>query len=258
MNDLVAFQNAGLPADPSELKQALQNARSEAPTSSTGVAFLKMGQVGMEVAGEHMAGILYYGAEGTEVQEGSEWVFNVESIEHGYLLRDGARVNAEAYGTIYRPKPRDLRPTQGGEQWKEAYKSQLVCVTGEDLGQVCEHGGDSGGVVKMFRDVLMPSIERQLDVDPARIYPRGEFGMHSYYSNKQSKEIYEATFKVTGWMSRAELDEYAAEVQEQSDAAPSAAPTPAPAEAEAPQQDAAPEPPAPQRTAGRRRSRAAS
>lgn len=247
MSELTQFENAGLPADPNQLKAGLQNARNQAPAVGAGVLFMKMNQFGSP-----HEGLLTYGPEAVEVQDGSEWVVNWKGMQHGFLLRDGASVKAEVYAPIFQPLPQDLRPTVGSESWRQAYKCQLVCVSGEDIGTVCEYSGDAGGVVKLFKQVLLPAIEGQLDVDANKLYPALTFTVTSYHSKKQSKDVYEAHGKIVAWFSEDELNELAGgdKPAPQVEAKPEA-PAPEPAA-----ETAAAEP-APERTATRRRRRAA-
>jgi len=243
MSDLTLFQQAGVP-DVAQFKTGLQHARQSAPKTTGGVQYLKMNQVGSPLAGE-----LTYGAEGTPVEDGSLWVVNPFGIQHGFILRDGGSVNNEIYAPITQPLPSELPPARGQEQWRQSYMAQMVCISGEDLGTLVEYSGDAGGVVKLFRDVLLPAIESQIDVDPNKILPAVSFEVTSYYSNKQKKDIYEARGTIEKWLSMDELMKLVGEKALQSG---SHEEKPAPAD-DTPTPDDAP----PKRTANRRRRRSA-
>lgn len=231
-NDINKFQEGGLPANPSELKARLQQARQQAP-ANTGVQYLKMNQFGVPLEGR-----ITYGADGTEMEQDSEWVVNWRSLEHGFILRDGASVTSEAYNSVFDPLPKDLRDTKGNEQWRQSYKGELACVSGEDIGVVVEYAGDAGGVVKFFK-MIMQAIESQLDTDPETLYPFVTMEVKSYYSNKQKKDIYEAVGKIVGWMDEAEMGEAAGKAAAAAEAEP------------APEPEPDPEPPKPRRAARR-------
>lgn len=255
-NDIASFQEGGLPANPSELKGRLQQARQQAP-ATTGQQFLKMNQFGSPFEGR-----LTYGAAGTEMEPGSEWVVNWRDLMHGYILRDGGSVNGEVYNSVFDPLPGDLRPTKGNENWRQSYKGTLACASGEDIGVVCEYGGDAGGVVKFFK-LVMQALESQLDVDPDKLYPIVTMEVSQYFSNKQKKDIYEAVGKIVGWMGEAEMEEIAGAVKEKEPepvvekAAPARATRPA-ARRAAPAAPAAEKAaPAPRRRAATPRSRPA-
>lgn len=249
MTDLALFNTAGVPAI-ADFKKGLQQARVVAPALTSGVQYMKMNQVGSPAVG-----LLTYGAEQTEVQEGSKWVVNTMAIEHGFILRDGGSVNGEAYGPITNPLPSDLRPAVGNEQWKQAYKCTMVCISGEDIGTVVEYAGDAGGVIKLFKTVLLPQIELQLDADPEHLFPALTFEVHHYHSKKQHKDIYEAHGTIVDWLSNEDVQAIAGTQEAPAAAAPAAAPEPAPATAPAEEPAASTEEAAPQRPAGQRRRR---
>lgn len=204
MGDITQFQQAGMPVDVDRMKQGLQRARQQAPSLSGGIRFLKMNQVGMA-----NAGMLTYGAEGTEVEEGSEWVCNTRTMQHGFILRDGGSVNAEIFVSVFDPLPNqaELRPTRGNEQWRQAYKGHFMCVSGEDEGVIVEYSGDAGGVVKLFAQTIMPALDRQIDEHPDTLYPVLTWEIDSYYSNKQKKEIFEAKGTIERWMTEDEVND---------------------------------------------------
>jgi len=218
MSDMTLFDQAGLPAI-ADFKAGLQQARAQAPASNAGVQYLKMNQVGSPAVG-----LLTYGAEQTEVQENSRWAVNAMGMQHGFLLRDGGSVNSEVYGPVHQPLPSGMRAPVGDEKWRQAYKCNLVCISGEDIGTVCEYAGDAGGVVKLFKTVLMPALEAQLDVDPTKLFPVVVFEVTSYTSNKQKKEIYEAKGALVDWVSNEDIAGIVGNVDT---AAPAAAAVPA-------------------------------
>lgn len=263
-NDLTQFTQGGLPSDPAQLKAGLQQARQSAPSTIAGVQFMKMNQFGSP-----QEGVITYGAAATEMQENSRWAINWQGLMHGYILRDGASVNAEVYESVFKPLPTELRPVKGGEQWRQAFNGQLVCVSGEDVGVIVAYSGDAGGVIKFYK-MLLPAIESQIDVDPQKLYPVVTFNVDHYYSNKQKKEIYEATGTLVDWMGQADMDAIAEKVQTAPETAAPVATAEAPAPAAQASASTQGRPPAQtvpegagpaagsQRTAGRRRQRAAS
>ena len=170
---------------------------------------MKMNQYGSPQEGQ-----ITYGAEATEVQPGSQWVLNWQTLQHGYILRDGGSVNGEVYESVFQPLPQDLRPTKGNETWRPSYRGSLVCISGEDVGVEVEYGGDAGGMTKFF-GMIMGALSSQLDVSPDSLYPVVTWDVTSYFSKKQKKDIYEATGKIVSWLSQDELEALAGDGAEE-------------------------------------------
>ena len=262
MNDLTAFEQGGLPTDAEAIKAGLKAARQQAPSISQGMQYLTMQQAGAKDQNrKSIEGLLTFGAAHTEVEEGSEWAVNWKGLQHGFILRDGGSVNAEVYGPIFEPLP-DLnqqREARGNEVWRQSYKAQLICISGEDEGMMVEYSGDAAGKVKLFKQVILPGLEAQLDADPDKLYPTLQWEVTSYYSKKQKKDIYEAEGTIVDWLTEEDVAQSAANsddtsAPEEKEAAPEKA-----AKEEAPEKASKEEAPAeqeaPARTQTRRRRR---
>ena len=215
MNDLTAFQNAGLPSDINAMKAALQKSQQEAPTLAGGIQYMTMNQEGKP--GE---GTITYGAERTEIEEGSEWVLLPQTLKHGYLARNGAKVDDEVWASVFHDLP-DVtdKPIKRGFNWDQAYKGEFVCVSGEDVGTQVEFGGAAAGIVKMYSQQILPALLSQLDVDPGSLFLAVTFDVRSYDNKTYNKTIYEPVVTPVSWFSEAELAELGVEGKK-ADAAP--------------------------------------
>lgn len=207
MNDLTAFQNAGLPSDINAMKAALQKSQQEAPTLAGGIQYMTMNQEGKP--GE---GTITYGAERTEIEEGSEWVLLPQTLKHGYLARNGAKVDNEVFASVFHDLP-DVSntPIKNGFNWDQAYQAEFVCISGEDVGTQVQFGGAAAGIVKMYSQQILPALLSQLDVDPGSLFLAVTFDVRSYDNKTYNKTIYEPIVTPVSWFSEAELAEMGVE-----------------------------------------------
>ena len=203
MTDLTKFTNAGVPADPKAYAERLRQQREAAPKVGTGILYMKVSQDD---------GLLTFGQDADEVAMGEDvWAINPQSMQHGWLLRAGARVDGEFYSPVDEPPPDDLPQPERGQEFHFAYRGQLVCIEGPNTGANCEFGG-SAGAYKKFWQAISEAIEVQLlsgEVErliPLVVFTEGT----SYYSKKQGKDIYEVAHELTDFVSGEELGERAA------------------------------------------------
>lgn len=97
-----------------------------------------------------------YGAENTEVQEGSLWAVNPVSVKHGWVAwtdYPGNRKN-EAVGEVMVPSFEDkplltelpkVATEENGAEWVDQISFELRCMNGEDEGQVVTYKTNSHG-----------------------------------------------------------------------------------------------------------------
>ena len=197
--DIAQFQAAGLPAKLEDLQSAYDNFKGA--TRPKGQQFLKVGQEGSKTEG-----LVTWGADADEVEADAEWVVNVRGVQWGYALQKGAEMTEELTALWFenRPEPNAAK-AQGGKEWKDYFKGQLVCVSGDDKGVVVEFGGTSFGIQKFYKTVLASYMQQE----DKTAYPVINMVVGSYHSRTYSKTIYQINPVVVGTMSEVDLDKLA-------------------------------------------------
>ena len=206
-NNIAVFSNAGLPAVAS-LTTAL---RSLQEPSSGGSVILKMDKTGHWV----------FGADQTEVQEGSQWAVNPFSFVHGSIAWGDGIVLAERMTSINNPKPElDAAPAGATRGWESQIGMSLKCLTGDDAGIEVRYSATSIGGRRGVTD-LATALATQVDKDQTKPVPVVTLEKE-HYQHKSYGRIFTPVFAVVSWMAM--------------DSAEAAAPAPAaaPAAEEAP------------------------
>lgn len=147
MNDMVNFGGGNLPVDSDDLIAGLAGlSESLSQGATSGIPILRIGK----------QGIFVYGQDDVEVQPGSEWAINPQSIMHGWACwgQDGEGLIDEVYvpGNTPAPNRNDLQAH--GAPWTQAFKVIMQCLNGEDEGQVVEYKTNSVGGRDFFRELV--------------------------------------------------------------------------------------------------------
>ena len=123
-----------------------------------------------------------FGQENIEVQEGSRWIVNVMSLEHGWTcwVDDGSKnkLAGEVMAPVNVPRPPKPPPVDGTD-YKEQRNMELKCLDGEDAGTEVMYKASSYGGIKASLK-LMDEIYRQLARDPHHPCPVLELRSDSY------------------------------------------------------------------------------
>ena len=228
MSNIVTFAGAKLPAVAS-LSTSLR--KLEADVGTPGMVILKMDKTGHWV----------FGADQTEIEDGSQWAINPFSFVHGFIAWGDGEVLGERMASVSDPLPElDAAPPGAKKGWETQVGMSLKCLNGEDAGMEAKFTTTSVGGKRAVQ-ALAVAIAGQVDTDQAKPVPVVELDTE-HYQHKSYGRIYTPIFKVLEWVSidGGEPAPVVAKV-----AAPVAAPAPAPA----PEPAAAP--------AGRRRRVAA-
>lgn len=180
---LVKFTGANLPSLATSLKKLELEVAS-------GDAILKMDKTGTWV----------FGADQTEVQEGSHWAVNPFSFVHGFIAWGEGEVLGEVMTGIDQPLPALPDVPQGAKKgWEPQIGLSLQCLDGEDKGTAVRYAATSVGG-KRGVQTLAAQIAAQVEADqskPVAIVTLGQ----EHYQHKQYGKIYTPIFGVTGWMS---------------------------------------------------------
>lgn len=144
-----------------------------------------------------------YGAEGTEVQDGSIWAVNPAQFQHGWVAwgteahgTDGTNVGEVMVNAAIAMPPQDDLPEVKGD-WNKAIAVMLRCTNGEDEGTQVLFKSNSIGGRKAYATLLQQVVEKLTAKDP-EVVPLVELEADSYTHNAYGK-IFIPVLKTVGW-----------------------------------------------------------
>jgi hypothetical protein len=192
---LATFSKANLPA----LTSALRNLQPVG--GDVGVAIIKMDKRGHWV----------FGAEQTEIEEGSTWAVNPLSFVHGFIAWGDGEVLAEKMVGIANPLPDlDEAPPGAKKGWESQVGMSLKCVSGEDKGLEFRYTVTSVGGKRAVQ-TLAVALADQVEKDQSKPVAVVRLKKDSY-QHKSYGKIYTPVFEIVEWMSMdGEAPEVAAE-----------------------------------------------
>ena len=187
MSNITTFGGANLPSVQS-LSGALRSIQSE--VGPGGTVILKMDKTGHWV----------FGADQTEVEEGSLWAANPFSFVHGYIAWGNGEVLAEKLVPVSEPLP-ELEPAPAGAQrgWEMQVGMMLVCTNGEDKDMQARFTATSVGGKRAVQ-ALAVAIADQVEKDASKPVPLIELKTE-HYQHKTYGRIYTPIFDITDWVS---------------------------------------------------------
>ena len=203
MSNLTTFKSAGLPA----VKDLANALKSNLP---------KLAEVGSVIIKMDKTGHWVFGADQTEVQDGSQWAVNPFSFVHGSIAWGDGIVLAEKMTSINNPKPElDAAPAGAARGWESQIGMSLKCLTGEDAGMEVRYSATSVGGRRGVTD-LATALATQVEKDQNKPVPVVTLEKE-HYQHKSYGRIFTPVFAVVSWMAM--------------DSAEAAAPAPAAEEA---------------------------
>ena len=187
MSNIVTFAGANLPAV-SSLSQSLRKLESTAGPS--GIVILKMDRTGHWV----------FGADQTEVEEGSNWAVNPFSFVHGFIAWGDGEVLGEKMASVSDPLPElDAAPPGAKKGWETQVGMSLKCITGEDTGMEARFTTTSVGGKRAVQELAV-AIAAQVDKDQSKPVPIVMLG-NEHYQHKSYGRIYTPAFGALEWVS---------------------------------------------------------
>ena len=187
MSSIVTFAGANLPAV-SSLSQSLRKLESTAGPS--GIVILKMDRTGHWV----------FGADQTEVEEGSNWAVNPFSFVHGFIAWGDGEVLGEKMASVSDPLPElDAAPPGAKKGWETQVGMSLKCITGEDTGMEARFTTTSVGGKRAVQELAV-AIAAQVDKDQSKPVPIVMLG-NEHYQHKSYGRIYTPAFGALEWVS---------------------------------------------------------
>ena len=186
-NNVVAFAGANLPSVQS-LSTALR--KMESTSGPSGVVILKMDRTGHWV----------FGADQTEIEDGSQWAVNPFSFVHGFIAWGDGEVLGEKMSSVSAPLPElEAAPPGAKKGWETQVGMSLKCITGEDAGMEARFTTTSVGGKRAVQELAV-AIATQVDKDQATPVPVVTLG-NEHYQHKSYGRIYTPAFGVKEWVS---------------------------------------------------------
>jgi hypothetical protein len=185
MSNLVSFGNSNLPV--ANLAATLRAVNVSDPTGGT--VILKMDKTGHWV----------FGADQTEVEDGSTWAINPFSFVHGYIAWGDGEVLGEKMVPVSSPLPEmDVSPAGAKRGWEIQIGMSLKCLDGEDTGMEARYATTSVGG-KRSTQALVLAIAAQVDADQSKPVPVVVL-KKEHYQHKSYGRIFSPVFEVQKWI----------------------------------------------------------
>ena len=186
---LTTFAGANLPAV-ATLSTALRAINTDVGGVGAGVAILKMDKTGHWV----------FGADQTEVEDGSLWAVNPFSFVHGYIAWGDGEVLGEKMVSVSQPLPElDAAPPNAKKGWEVQVGLSVKCISGVDKGTEARFTTTSVGgkrAVQTLAVALADQVEKEQDKPVAIVTLKKE-----HYQHKSYGRIYTPVFEVKEWVS---------------------------------------------------------
>jgi hypothetical protein len=211
MSNITTFGDANLPSL-QDLSSVLRTIKSDIGPSGT--VILKMDKTGHWV----------FGADATEIEDGSLWAVNPFSFVHGYIAWGNGEVLGEKLVSLKAALPElDPAPAGATRGWEFQLGMTLVCTNGEDKGMQARYTTTSVGGKKALEQLGAVAIADQVDKDPVNCVALLTLKSEHYQHKKYGKVIV-PVFEITKWVSMdadsvAEADDAELEVAAEPDAA---------------------------------------
>ncbi len=187
MSNITAFGGANLPSVAS-LATNLRNLNAGV-SAGGGDVILKMDKTGHWV----------FGADQTEVEEGSKWAINPFSFVHGFIAWGDGEVVGERMAPVSQPLPEvDAAPPQAKRGWETQVGFSLKCVSGEDDGMDARYSVTSVGGKKAVQKLAL-DIAAQVEKDQSRPVPVVRL-KKEHYTHKSYGRIYTPVFEIVEWV----------------------------------------------------------
>ena len=187
MSNLVAFSQANLPSVTS-LSTALR--ALEKDVGPSGVVILKMDKTGHWV----------FGADQTEIEDGSTWAVNPFSFVHGYIAWGDGEVLAEKMVSVSEPLPNiDVAPPGAKKGWETQVGMSLKCLSGDDEGMEARYTTTSVGGKRSVQTLAL-AIAAQVEKDQPKPVPVVRL-KKDHYTHKSYGKIFTPVFEVVEWAS---------------------------------------------------------
>lgn len=174
------------------------------PVSSLSVALRQLekdvGPAGSVILKMDKGGHWVYGADQTEVDDGTEWAVNPFSFVHGFIAWGDGEVLGEKMVPVSQPLPEmDVAPPGSKRGWETQVGMSLKCVSGPDKGLEVRYSATSVGGKRAVQ-ALAVAIASQVEQDQSKPVPVVTL-KKDHYTHKSYGKIYTPVFDVQEWIS---------------------------------------------------------
>lgn len=184
-----------LPVKPSDFIGAIAKTTQRLSNSAAGMNYMKLTKRGEWI----------YGVDDIDVEDGSEWAVNPNSLAVGYVAwpinGTGKPLGEEMRGITDDPIIESQLPDVGSNAtWNQQVGMQLMCVAGEDVGTEAIFKTSSKGGINGFNDFLNVVMQHfQENPGTENVVPVIELVVDSY-KHKDWGEISTPVFKLLKWV----------------------------------------------------------
>ena len=194
-NEVSLFAAAGLPSvDMVAFKNGIKRTQAAQAARLGGLPFLRLLRDGSWV----------YGADSTEIEEGSLWAINIFSMQTGYIAwadqnsKEKGTVLGEELVSVAAPPVQLGNLPDVGAPWTECNAFDLLCISGEDKGTTVKFKTNSHGGRRAFNDMLK-LVEKAMEDGTGKVIPIVELDVDSY-QHKDWGKTYTPVFDVKKWV----------------------------------------------------------
>ena len=141
-----------------------------------------------------------FGADQTEVDDGSLWAVNPFSFVHGFIAWGDGEVLGEKMVPVSQPSP-EMEPAPAGAKrgWEKQVGMSLKCISGPDNGLEVRYNVTSVGGKRAVQGLAV-AIAQQVESDQTKPVPVVML-KRDHYTHKSYGKIYTPVFEVQEWMS---------------------------------------------------------
>ena len=158
-----------------------------------------VGPVGSIILKMDKRGDWIYGANQTEVEEGTLWAVNPMSFVHGYIAWGDAEVLAETMVPVMEPLPEvGAAPPNAEKGWQVQVGMGLKALSGADKGMEVRFTVTSVGGKKAVQQ-LGVAIAQQIETDQSKPVPVVRLKNDSY-KHKSYGKIFTPVFEIVEWV----------------------------------------------------------
>lgn len=174
------------------------------PVSSLSVALRQLekdvGPAGSVILKMDKRGDWVFGADQTEVDDGTLWAVNPFSFVHGFIAWGDGEVLGEKMVSVSQPLP-EMEPAPAGAKrgWETQVGMSLKCISGPDNGLEVRYNVTSVGGKRAVQGLAV-AIAQQVESDQSKPVPVVTL-KRDHYTHKSYGKIYTPVFEVQEWMS---------------------------------------------------------
>jgi len=159
-----------------------------------------VGAVGSVILKMDKGGHWVYGANQSEVEDGTTWAVNPMSFVHGFIAWGEGEVLAEKMVPVTEPRPEvGVAPPDAKKGWEVQVGMGLKCLSGQDKDLEVRYTVTSVGGKRAVQQ-LGVAIAAQVETDQSKPVPVVRL-KKDHYQHKSYGKIYTPVFEIVEWIS---------------------------------------------------------